>query len=155
MSITNLTLLFPNLFLSHPLPIKQSVKVDQHNISTSKIGVQDLIFTHYDCSTKHITNMQYCKVNKFGECKIRPADFQIFPARLQTFSQIRTLQVRAYAIPAKLSDKESFCHKIALKRGFRFDHDNWYVNNIERPFFPAEIEARRELAGVGLISKHH
>ena len=26
---------------------------------------------------------------------------------------------------------------------------------MERPFFPTEIEARRELARVGLISKHH
>ena len=26
---------------------------------------------------------------------------------------------------------------------------------MERPFFPTEIEARRELAHVGLISKHH
>ena len=45
---------------------------------------------------------------------------------------------------AKLCDKESFCHKIALKKGFRFDHDNWYVNNMERLFFPTEIEARIE-----------
>ena len=74
---------------------------------------------------------------------------------MQIFSQIRKIQVRAYVKHAKLSDKESLCHKIALKRGFRFDHDNWYVNNLERPFFPTEIEARRELARVGLISKHH
>ena len=78
---------------------------------------------------------------KFGECKIKPADFQILPAQVQTFSQIRTLQVRAYAIHAKLSDNESFCHKISLKRGFRFDHNNWYVNNMEKPLFPTEIEA--------------
>ena len=26
---------------------------------------------------------------------------------------------------------------------------------MERPFFPTEIEARRKLARVGLISKHH
>ena len=26
---------------------------------------------------------------------------------------------------------------------------------MERPFFPTEIEARREIARVGLISKHH
>ena len=54
-----------------------------------------------------------------------------------------------------LSDKESFCHKISLKSRFRFYHDNFYVNNMERPFFPTETEARRELARVGLISKHH
>ena len=56
---------------------------------------------------------------------------------------------------AILSDKESFSHKGSLKRGFRFDQDNWYVNNMERHFFPTEIEALRELARVGLISKHH
>ena len=95
--------------------------------------------------------MQYYKLNRIGECKIKPADFKILPAQVQIFSQIRTLQVRAFAIHAKLSDKESFC----LKRGFRFDHDNWYVNSLERPFFPTEIEALRELARVGLISKHH
>ena len=71
------------------------------------------------------------------------------------FLQFRTLQVQAYAIHAKIRDKEGFCPKIALKRGFRFDHDNWYVINVERTFYPTEIEARRETAGVGLISKHH
>ena len=49
--------------------------------------------------------------------------------------------------------QRKLCHKIANKRGFRFDHDNWYVNN--GPFFPIEINARRELARIGLISKHH
>ena len=150
MPITNLILLLLNLFLSHPFPIKQPVTVDQHNISTPKSGVQDLIATHYDFSPKHITNLQYYKLNTIGECKIKPADFQILPAQVQIFSQIRTLRVRAYAIHAKLSDKESFCHKIALKRGFRFGHDNWYVNSIERPFFPTEIEVLREPARVGL-----
>ena len=81
--------------------------------------------------------------------------FSNTPRPKTIFSQIRTLQERAYAIHAKLSDKESFCHKISLKRGFRFDHDNWHVNNMERPFFPTEIEARRELARVGLINKKH
>ena len=71
--------------------------------------------------------MQYYKHNKNGECKIKPADFKILPAQVHIFSQIRTLQVRAFAIYAKLSDKESFCYKIALKRGF--DHDNWCALN--------------------------
>ena len=155
MSTINLILILHNLFFSCPLQIKQPIKVDQHNISTPKTGIKDLVVTHFDCSPKHITNMQYYKLNKTGECKIKPADFKILPAKAQIFSQIRTLQVRSYAIHAKLRDKESYCHKIALKRGFRFDHDNWFVNNIERHFFPIEIEARRELARVGLISKHH
>ena len=41
------------------------------------------------------------------------------------------------------------------KRFFGFDHDNSYVNNTERFFFPTETGACRELARVGLISKHH
>ena len=155
MSITNLILLLLILYLSHPLPISQPIKVDQHNNSTPKSGVKDLMVTHYDCSLKHITNMQYYKLNKFGECKIKPADFQTLPAQVQMFSQIQKPQVQAYAIHAKHSDKKSFCHKIALKSGFRFDHDNWYVNSMERIFFPTEIEARREPAHAGLISKHH
>ena len=155
MSIANLTFLLLNLFLSHPLPIKQPIKIDQHNISTPKFGVQDLEVTHYDCFPKQIANMQYYKLNKIGECKIKPADFQILPAQVQIFSQIRTPQVRGNAVHAKLSDRVSFSHKIALKRGFRFDHDKWYVKNIERPFFPTEIEDRKKLARVGLISKLH
>ena len=139
MSTTNLILILLKLFFSCPLKIKQPIKVQ-----------------HYDFSPKHITNIQYYKLNKIGERKIlQPADFKILLAQVQIFSQIRTLQVRAYAIHAKLCGKENFCHKIALRRGFRFDHDNWYVNNMERPFFPTEIEARRELARVGLVSKHH
>ena len=101
---------------------------------------------------------QICSVissKKIGECKIKPSDFQILPAQVQIFSQIRALQVWIYAIHAKLGDKESFCRKIALKRCFRFDHNNWYVNKKERPFCPTEIEARRELARVGLKFKHH
>ena len=155
MSITNLILILTNLFLSNTLPVKPTIKVDQQKITTPKTGIQDLIVTHYDCSPKHITNMQYYKLNRIGECKIKPADFQILPAQVQIFSQIRTIQVRAYAIYAKLSDKEVFCHKIALKRGYRFDHDNWYVNNMERPFFPTEIEARRELTRIGLKDKNN
>ena len=112
MSTTNLNFTLINLFFSCPLPIKQPIKVNQHTISTPKTGMQDLVVTHYDCSPNHITNMQYYKHNKNGECKIKPADFQILPAQVQMFSQIRTLQVRAHAIHAKLSDNESFCHKI-------------------------------------------
>ena len=155
MSITNLFSILVSLFFSHPLSIKPPITVDQQNVSTPKTATQDIVVTHYDCSPKHITNMQYYKLNRIGECKIKPADFQILPAQVQMFSQIRTLQVRDYAIHAKLSDKEAFCHKISLKRGYRFDHDNWYVNNMERPFFPTEIEACRELTRIGLISKHH
>ena len=77
---------------------------------------------------------------------VKAAYFQILPTQVQKFLQIRTLQLRAYAIHAILSDKESFCHNISINRGFRFDHDKWYVNNMEGPFFPRDIEARIELA---------
>ena len=155
MSITILILFLRNLFISHPLPKEQSIKVDKHNITTPKTGVQGLVVSQYDCSPRHITNMHYYKLKKIDECKIEPADFQILPAQVQIFTHIRTFQLRAYVIHAKLSDKASLCHKISLQIGFRFDHDNWYVNNMERPFFSTEIEARRELARVSLLSKHN
>ena len=80
MSTTNLNLILINLFFSSQLPIKQPIKVDQNNISTPKTGIPDLVVTHYDCSPKHITNMQYYKLNKIVECKIKPADFKITTA---------------------------------------------------------------------------
>ena len=88
MSITNLILILINLFFSHALPIKPPIKIDHQNISTPKAGIQNLVVTHYDCSPKHITHMQYYKLNRIGECKIKPADFQILPAQVQIFSQI-------------------------------------------------------------------
>ena len=84
MSTTNLIFILLNLFFSNPLSIKQPINVEQHNISTPKTGSQDLVVTHYDCFPKHIT-MQYCKLNKIGECKIKPANFKIFPAQVQFF----------------------------------------------------------------------
>ena len=68
--------------------------------------------------------MQYHKLKKIGDCKIKPADSQILPAQVQIFFKIRTLQLRAYAIHSKLSDEESFCHNFSLNRGFRFDYDS-------------------------------
>ena len=73
--------------------------------------------------------MQFYKLNKICEWKIKPADFQILSA--QHF--------------------QSFCQKISLKTGFRLDHDSWYVNNLEWSFFPTEIEALRELEHFGHI----
>ena len=93
MSTTNLIIILINLFLSSQLPMKQPINVDQHNIFPPKTGIQDLLVTHYDCSPKHITNMQYYKINKIGECKIKAANFKILPAQVHIFSQIRTLQV--------------------------------------------------------------
>ena len=155
MSITNLIIFLINLIVSYPLLTKQTIKVDNCNISTPKMGVQDLIVTQYDCSPRQITNRQYYKLKNIGGYKNKPADFQNLSAQVSIISQIRTLQVRAYAIYAKLSDNQSVYHKITLKRGFRFDHDNSHVNNMERTFFPTKIEARREIARVGLVNKHH
>ena len=86
MSTTNLILILFNIFFSFPFPIKQPIKVDQYNISTPKTGIEDLLVTHYDCSPMHITNMQYYKLSKICECKIKPADFNILPAQVQIFS---------------------------------------------------------------------
>ena len=153
MSLANLIKLLINYFFLHSPPIKQPIKVDNSVISTPNSEIQDLILTHYDCSPQHIKNMQYYKLNKIGECKIKPADFQFLPAQASIFSQIRTLQVRADAIYAKISDKENFGRKISLNRGFRFNQDNWNVNSLERPFFPTDIEARWQLARHVLLSK--
>ena len=99
----------------------------------------------------NLTKLVYVKLNQ----PISKSSQHKYILPAQVFSQIRTLQVGAFAIHAKRGNKESFCHKISHKRGFRYDHDNWYVNNMKRPFFPTEIEARRELARVGLINKNH
>ena len=37
----------------------------------------------------------------------------------------------------------------------RFDHDNWYVNKMEKPFHRTEIDARRKIARLGLVRKNH
>ena len=89
-----------NIFFSHLLPIKQPIKIEKRNISTPKLGVQDLIVTQYGFSPQHIPNVQYFKLKKIGECKIKPVNFQILPAQVSVFSQIWTLQVRTYAINA-------------------------------------------------------
>ena len=116
MSITILIILLINLFFSHPLPIKLPTKVDKPNVLTSKSWVQVLVVSHYNSSPQHITNKQYCKLNEIWEYKIKPIYFKILPSQVSTFSQTRTLQLGAYAIHAKLSNKESFYHKISLKK---------------------------------------
>ena len=155
MSITNLIFLLLKLLISHPLLIQHPIEIDKHNVSTLKSGAQNLIVTHYDCSPKYIRNMQYYKLKKLANIRSNPKSFRYFPPISNIFLEIRALQVRACAIHGKLSDKGSFCNKISLNRGFRFDHHKWYVNIVERPFYPIEIEARWELARVGLISKHN
>ena len=120
MSIISIIIFLINLFFSSALPTKQPIKIDNRNIFTTKSGVQDIFVTHYNCSPQHITHMKYYKINKIGECKFKPAHFHILPALVSIFSQIQTFQVRAYAIYAKLSNIESFCHKVSLNTGFRF-----------------------------------
>ena len=39
--------------------------------------------THYDCSPQHITFLQFYKLKTVGECKTKPAIFQILPAQIQ------------------------------------------------------------------------
>ena len=69
-----------NLFFSNTLTLGQPITIDK--ITTSRSGVQDLIVTHYDYSPQHITNMQSYKLDKIGECKIKPTDCQILPAQV-------------------------------------------------------------------------
>ena len=92
---------------------------------------------------------------KLAKVRSNQRIFKCYLNNSQSFSHFRILQVRAYAIHVKLSYEENFRHNISHKRGFRFDPDKCFVNNMERPFFPTEIEARRELARPGLIKKHH
>ena len=146
MSITNLIVILINLFFSSPLPLKKQITFDKRKISTTKFGLQDLIATHYDCSPRHITNMQCYKLKKIGECKAKPADFQILPIQVSILSQISTIQIQAFALYAKLSNKESLRHKIDYQRGYRFDHDKWYVNNIQK----TEVETRRAVRELAL-----
>ena len=56
--------------------------------------------------------MQYYMFNKIVESKIKPANYQILPAQLQLFSQIRSLQVQAYAMHAKLVLKKASVTKL-------------------------------------------
>ena len=79
MSITNLIMQFRYSLFCSPLPTKQPITNDRHNISTPNSSVQDLIVTHYDCSLQHIVNMQYYKLKEIGESKIKPPDFQMLP----------------------------------------------------------------------------
>ena len=80
--------------------------------------------------------MQYYKLNKISEGKIKSAEFQILPIQIAIFSQFRTIQIQAFASCAKLNNKETFCQKILRKK--RFDHNNV----IERPFFTEEVVTR-------------
>ena len=50
---------------------------------------------------------------------------------------------------------KKICHKISLKTGYRFDHDNWHVNNTEIIFLPTDIESSREPARIGFVNKYH
>ena len=60
------------------------------------------------------------------------------------------------ALYAKLSHKENFSHKFSLKEATGLiTIIIWYVNNMERSFFPTEIETRGLFARSGLVNKHH
>ena len=49
---------------------------------------------------------------------------------------------------------ENFCLKTSHKKGYRLCEDNWYVDNMERPFLSTETETRRKLVRIGLANKH-
>ena len=63
--------------------------------------------------------MQFYKLNKIGECKIKTADFQILPDQVQIFSQIRTLQISAK------DQKASPVNRKSEKYDF-FRKQNWF-----------------------------
>ena len=105
---SNLYSLLFNLFISHPLPIKQPFEVDTHNISTPKPRVQDLIVTKYDCpqSILHICSfissirlanvrsnqqtfksspLKYNYSHKFEHFKYAPTPYMLNLATVKTF----------------------------------------------------------------------
>ena len=98
------------------LPMKQPNKVDQHNISTPKTGIQDLVVPHYDCSPKHITNMQYYKLNKIGEYKIKPANFKILPAQVRFFHKSERYKYALTPYTLILATRKVFVKKSLKKR---------------------------------------
>ena len=80
--------------------------------------------------------------------------FKCSPPKYKYSHKLEHFKYLSTPYKLKLATKKAFVTK-SLKRGFRFCHYNWYVNNMEGPFFPTKIEARRELARIGLISEQH
>ena len=154
MSTTNLIFILANLLFSCALSIKQPIKVDQHNISTPKTGIKDLVVTHYDCSPKQITNMQYYKLSKIGECKIEPADFKILSAQVQIISQIGTLRENPTRIHLDIFkilnlDKSAFeisfttliifyIHTLVVNGSYIRDFNNEHIALFHLPIFPPQ-----------------
>ena len=128
--------------------------MEQHKISTPKTGIQDLVVTHYDCSPKHITNMQYYKLNKIGERKIKPAYFKILPHKYKSFHKFGNYKYALTPYTLNLSTRKVFVTKCHSKEVLDLITIIGLLK-IWKNFFPTEIEARRELARFGLISKHH
>ena len=92
---------------------------------------------------------------KLANAKLSRPILKSSPPKYKSFHKLEHYKYAPMLYTLNLATRKVFSHKIALKRGFRFDHDNWYINNIERPFFLRKIEARREPARIGLKSKHH
>ena len=100
---------------------------------------------------------EICSITSFiklAKVRLRRPILKSFSPKYKSIHKFELYKYALTPYTLNLATRKIFV-KIALKRGFRFDHDNWYVNNIERPFFPTEIKARRELARFGLISKNH
>ena len=83
--------------------------------------------------------------------------FKSSPPKYKNFYKFEHFKNAATPSMLNLAKKKAFETKSqkGLKRGFSFDYDNWYVNNMEKLFYPIKIEARRKFARLSLISKHH
>ena len=97
--------------ISPPLPIKQPIKVDKHNIYTLKSGVQDLVVTHYDCSPKHITNMQYYKLN----VRSNQQTFKSSPLKYKYFHKFGYFKYAPTPYMLNVATKKAFVTKSHLK----------------------------------------
>ena len=115
MSITILIFLLLNFFISHPLPIKQPIKIDNNNLSTPKSGVKDLVVTHYDCSSKRITNMlQYYKLTKLANVKSNRQTFKYSSPKYKFFHKFEHFKYAPTSYTINLATKRAFVNQQRL-----------------------------------------
>ena len=62
--------------------------------------------------------MHYYKLNKIGECKIKPADFKILPAKVHIFSQIEHSEYVLSSYTPNLATRKAFVTRSHSKEAF-------------------------------------
>ena len=92
---------------------------------------------------------------RFANVRRNQQTFKYSPLKYKNFHKFEHFKYAPTPYILNLATKKTFVTKLHLKEASGLITINWYVNNMERPFFPTEIEACKELARLGLISKHH